>query len=125
MAPDGKTFIEETYDIGRCAALSPAVPGEMIYASDEIGKRTVRMKGVEKGKLSALQEILPRGETTNVTDRKGNLYIADGQIFVYDKNLREINRISLPERPISMAIGGKEHDILFITTVMSLYVVKI
>jgi hypothetical protein len=125
MAPDGKTFIEETYDIGRCAALSAAVPGEVIYASDEIGKRTVRMKAGENGKLSELQEILPRGETTNATDNAGNLYVADGQIFVYDKDLKEINRISLPERPISMTIGGKEHDILFVTTVMSLYVVKI
>ena len=125
MAPDGKTFIQETYDIGRCAALSAAVPGGLIYASDEIGKRTVRMKVGERGKLSGLEEVLPRGETTNITDSMGNLYIADGQIFVYDRNLKEINRISLPERPISIAIGGSEHKILFVTTVTSLWAIKI
>ncbi|NSW94829.1 MAG: gluconolaconase, partial [Bacteroidales bacterium] len=36
MAPDGVTIIPETYDIGRCAALSEAFPGETVYASDEI-----------------------------------------------------------------------------------------
>jgi hypothetical protein len=125
MAPDGITYIQETYDIGRCAALSPAVAGGNVYASDEIGKRTVRMIAGERGRLSYPEEVLPRGETSNITDSEGNLYIADGQIFVYDKNLKEVSRISLPERPVSMAIGGKDKDTLFITSLTSLYSVKI
>ncbi|NQU86551.1 MAG: SMP-30/gluconolactonase/LRE family protein, partial [Mariniphaga sp.] len=45
----------------------------------------------------------------------------DGQIFVYDKDLNEINRINLPERPISITFGGKDGNILFITTLTSLF----
>jgi len=125
VAPDGVTFIQETYDIGRCAALSAAVPGEAIYASDEISKRTVKMDVDSKGKLSNLKEILPRGETSTAVDEDGNLYVADGQIFVYDKNLKEINRIDLTERPISIAFGGKDGNTLFITTLTSLYGVRV
>ncbi len=125
MAPDGVTFIQETYDIGRCAGLSAAIPGNAIYASDEISKRTVKMEVDEKGKLSDLQEILPRGETSTAVDKDGNLYVADGQIFVYDKNMNEINRINLTERPISMTLGGKEGNTLFVTTVNSLYGIKL
>ena len=125
VAPDGVTFIEETYDIGRCAALSAAVPGKAIYASDEISKRTVKMDVGSNGKLSNLKEILPRGETSTAVDKDGNLYVADGQIFVYDKNLKEINRINLTERPISIAFGGKDGNTLFITTLTSLYGVKV
>jgi hypothetical protein len=125
VAPDGVTFIQETYDIGRTADLSPAVPGESIYVSDEIGIRTVKMDVEEKGRLSNLREILPRGETSTAVDDEGNLYLADGQIFVYDEDLNEINRINLPERPISITFGGKDRELLFITTVYSLYGIKI
>lgn len=77
------------------------------------------------GKLSDLKEILPRGETTTAVDKDGNLYVADGQIFVYDKNLIETGRINIPERPISMTFGGKDGNTLFVTTLTSLYGVKV
>ncbi len=125
VAPDGVTFIQETYDIGRCAQSNPAIPGSDIFASDEISKRTVRMHADKNGKLSGLKEVLPRGETSTVIDKDGNLYLADGQIFVYDKNLVEINRINLPERPISMTFGGKDENTLFVTTLTSLYGVRV
>jgi len=46
-------------------------------------------------------------------------------IFVYDKNMKEINRINLPERPISMTFGGEEGNTLFVTTLTSLYGLKV
>jgi hypothetical protein len=124
-APDGVSFIQETYDIGRCAELSAAMPGQSIYAFDEISKRTVKMDVGANGRLSGLKEILPRGETGVAVDNDGNLYVADGQIFVYDKNLKEINRINLPERPISMTFGGKDGNTLFVTTLTSLFGVRV
>ncbi|HSH20934.1 MAG TPA: SMP-30/gluconolactonase/LRE family protein, partial [Draconibacterium sp.] len=105
--------------------LSAAIPGEAIYASDEISKRTVKMEVSENGRLSGLKEILARGETCTAVDKEGNLYVADGQIFVYDKNLKEVNRINLTERPISMTFGGKDGNTLFITTLTSLYGLKV
>lgn len=83
------------------------------------------MNADKNGKLSGLKEVLPRGETATVVDKDGNLYLADGQIFVYDKNLKEINRINLPERPISMTFGGKDGNTLFVTTLTSLYGVRV
>jgi hypothetical protein len=125
VAPDGITYIPETYDIGRCAQLSEATQGGVIFASDEISKRTVKIEVGDNGKLSNLTEILPHGETATAVDDDGNLYLADGQIFVYDKNLKEINRINLSERPISMTFGGRDGNSLFVTTVNSLFRIKI
>ena len=51
--------------------------------------------------------------------------MADGQIFVYDPELNEIDRISLPERPISITFGGAEGDILFAATVNSLFALRV
>jgi hypothetical protein len=124
MAPDGVSIIPETYDIGRCAALSAAVPGSSVYASDEIQKRTVQMDVDSKGRLSDLRQIHPRGETTNAVDKEGNLYVAEGQIFVYDGSGKELRRINLEERPISMTFGGSDGNTLFVTTETSLYSIR-
>ena len=125
MAPDGVTIIPETYDIGRCAALSEAVPGGKLYASDEINKRTVVMDVDARGKLSNQKLAFPRGETTYAVDKEGNLYLAEGQIIVYDKTGKEVRRINLEERPLSMTFGGREGNTLFVTTETSLYSVRV
>lgn len=125
VAPDGITYIQEVYDIGRTADLNAAVPGESIYALDEINMRTVKMDVGEKGKLSNLREVLPRGQYSTAVDNDGNLYVLDGQIFVYDKDMSEIRRISLDERPLSITFGGKDKNILFITTAHSLFGLKV
>jgi sugar lactone lactonase YvrE len=72
-----------------------------------------------------MKVIAPRGEYSTAVDADGNLYIADGQIFVYDQEFHEIRRISVEERPISMAIGGKERNTLYVTTHSSLYGIRI
>jgi hypothetical protein len=125
VAPDGVTVIPEGYDIGRCAALSAAITGHPFYAIDEIPHRLVQMDVAEGGKLSNLREIQPRGGYSTSVDKDGNLYVADGQIFVYDKNGKEISRINLPERPISITFGGKDGNTLFATTQNSLFSVRV
>ncbi len=125
VAPDGVTIIPETYDIGRCAALFPAVPGGKVYASDEIQKRTLEMEVDSKGKLSNQKLFCPRGETTNAVDKEGNIYIAEGQIFVFDRSGKELRRIDLEERPLSMTFGGTDGNTLFVATETSLYGVRI
>ena len=79
----------------------------------------------EVGKLSNLREVHPRGGYSTSIDKDGNLYVADGQIFVYDKTGKEINRINIPERPISITFGGKDGNTLFATTQNSLYSVRV
>ena len=125
VAPDGLTVIPETYDLGRSASLSVAIPGQPFYVSKEINKTTVKLDVASDGKISGMEEIAQRGEYSTAVDSEGNLYIADGQIFVYDKNYREIRRISVEERPISIVFGGKDKNILFVTTHSSLYAVRI
>jgi hypothetical protein len=125
MAPDGVTIILETYDIGRCAALSAAIMGQPFYVSDEIPERTVQVDVGVNGKLSNVKEVHSRGGYSTAVDKDGNLYIAEGQIFVYDKSGKEINRINIPERPISITFGGKDGNTLFATTQNSLYSVRV
>jgi sugar lactone lactonase YvrE len=107
--------------MGRCASLSAAIPGQTFYTSNELPKKFYSLNVASKGQLSNLKEIHSRG----AIDKEGNLYVADGQIFVYDKTGKEINRINVEERPISIVFGGKDGNTLFITTLNSLYSVRV
>ena len=93
--------------------------------SDEIQKRTLEMDVDSKGILSNRKLFCPRGETTNATDKEGNIYIAEGQIFVFDRSGKELRRINLEERPLSMTFGGTDGNTLFVTTETSLYGIRI
>ncbi len=125
VATDSVTIIPEIYDLGRCASLSAAIPGQTIYTSNELPKKFYSFKVEANCKLSEMKEIHGRGEYGYAVDTDGNLYIADGQIFVYDKTGKEINRINVEERPISICFGGSDNNILFITTNSSLYGMRI
>lgn len=127
LAPDGVTIIPETYDLGRSCALFSVVPGqqESVYAVNEMNKTTVQLSVGADGRLTEQKILCPFGQYSNVTDAEGNVYIADGEIFVYDKSGNEQRRIQIEERPISLAIGGKQKDMLFVTTTRSLYGVRI
>ncbi|KAA6341550.1 hypothetical protein EZS27_010643 [termite gut metagenome] len=127
VAPDNATIIPETYDLGRSAALFSVTPGqqESVYVAHEDNKTTVRLDVAADGSLTNSREVYPQGQYSNVVDKDGNLYIADGEIFVYDKTGKELKCIQLEERPISLAIAGKDKNTLFITTTKSLYSVRI
>lgn len=127
LAPDGVTLIPETYDLGRSCALFAVVPGqsEPVYVVNEMNKTTLRFSVGADGRLTGQQEVCPFGQYSNVTDAEGNVYIADGEIFVYDKSGKEQRRIQVEERPISMTIGGAKKDMLFVTTSRSVYGIRI
>ena len=127
VAPDGVTIIPDTYDLGRSCALTVTVPGqsEPVYIVNEMNKTTVQFSVGGDGRLTEQGIICPYGQYSNVTDADGNVYVADGEIFVYDKYGKEQRRIQIEERPISLAIGGRQKDMLFVTTSSSFYGIKI
>jgi len=52
---------------------------------------------------------------------QGNVYIADGQVYVYDSSGKQIKVIKVPERPTSLTFGGKDGKTLFVTGHNGLY----
>ena len=127
LAPDGVTLIPETYDLGRSCALIAVTPGQAqkAYVTNENVKITLGYKVDADGSLSQPQQLCPYGQYSNVTDRDGNIYVADGEIFVYAPDGKELKRFRLEERPISLAIGGKQGELLFATTTRSIYALRI
>ena len=127
LAPDGVTLIPYLFDLCRSIDLTAVTPGqaEPVYIAWENPKRTYRFRVNADGSLSATGDYLQHGEYATAYDREGRVYIAAGQIYVLDKQGREERRIDLEERPISMEIGGREGQYLFITTNRSFYKMRI
>ncbi|NCQ11373.1 MAG: SMP-30/gluconolactonase/LRE family protein, partial [Bacteroidetes bacterium] len=122
VAPDGVTIIPNTFDLGRSVQLMSVSPNQTnpVYVTHEDPKITYRFVVDKNGMLSNRSEFVRRGEYSNVTDNQGNVYLAEGQIIVIDKNGNELKRISLDERIHSMTWGGKDNNELFVTTSTSL-----
>lgn len=125
VAPDGVTIIPECYDLARSSSVLEAIPGKPFYASDEYERRVVKMDVDAEGKLSNLTHFIEQGEFGSAVDKKGNIYVTDGHVYVFDSNGKQTGKISVPERPSSLVIGGKNGNELFITARSSLYKVTL
>ncbi len=66
-------------------------------------------------------EFAPRGGSSVVTDAAGNVYVAEGQLYIYNAGGREIGVVEIPERPGSLAFGGADKKTLFIGARGSLF----
>jgi len=102
-----------------------ATAGQHIYVSSESEDVTYSAVVNPDGTLGQLQPFVNRGGESVAADAKGNVYVANGQIFVYNASGRQIARIDVPERPIDILFGGSGHRTLFILTHHTLYAVDL
>jgi hypothetical protein len=102
-----------------------ALPGQRVYISSASEDRTYSALVGSGGALTDLDPFAERGGESVAVDRKGNVYVANGQVFVYNPAGKEIGRIDVPERPIDILFGGEDHRTLFILAHHALYAVKV
>ena len=77
------------------------------------------------GRVTDLKPLTDRAGESVAIDAKGRLFVANGQIFVYDATGRGLGRIDTPERPLQLIFGGADHQTLFILTHHSLYALNV
>lgn len=73
------------------------------------------------GSLTDLKALTDRGGESVAVDAKGRMFVANGQIFVYDADGKALGRIDTPERPLQLIFGGADRQTLFILTHHTLY----
>jgi hypothetical protein len=101
-----------------------AAPGSRVYVSASDEGRTYSALVNAGGRLTDLKRFADRGGESVAVDARGNVYVANGQIFVYDRAGRETGRIDVPDRPLQILFGGADRRTLFILTHHALYAVR-
>ncbi|MDQ8184344.1 glycosyl hydrolase family 28-related protein [Pelagicoccus sp. SDUM812002] len=121
VSPDGSLYLTGLNTLRRCFTLRKAIPGQPFYLADEFGQKVWRYAVAADGRLSDPELFAENGELDLVVDSKGNVYVAAGQVYVYSPKGELIDRIDVPERPASLAMGGKDGDVLYIAARSSVY----
>ncbi|MFZ2996151.1 glycosyl hydrolase family 28-related protein [Sphingobium sp.] len=98
--------------------------GERLFVTN--GSANITYSGTvgAGGTLTNLKPFTNRGGESVAVDGQGRVYVANGQIFVYDAGGKETGRIDVPERPLQILFGGADKRTLFILTHHALYAAK-
>ncbi|MFL6634853.1 MAG: glycosyl hydrolase family 28-related protein [Massilia sp.] len=101
------------------------------FTSARVGERVIFANGSENrtfsglvgqgGAITDLKQVADRGGESATLGPDGNVYVANGQVFVYGPDGKERGRIDVPERPLQLVFGGADKRTLFILTHHSLY----
>ena len=138
VSPDGSTFIPagrdfttgaqqwgiKMADVLRAFGLAPAVAGRPFYVTNEAELKTWAFNVGPDGTLADPKLFVNEGGEGVAVDGQGNVYLAAGQILVFDPIGKRIGTIEVPQRPTSLIFGGKDRQTLFITARSSLYGVR-
>jgi sugar lactone lactonase YvrE len=129
--PAGEDFVRgdlyygtKMADVLRAFGLAQAVPGKPFYLSDESEQKTYVATVASDGTLTGAKLFAEQGGESVTQDAAGNVYIAAGEIYVYNSSGKQIDTIRVPDRPIDLAFGGKDGKTLFILARGSLYSVR-
>jgi len=94
--------------------LVTAPAGDRIFVTNESENMTYTGEVGPAGSLINLKSFTNRGGESVATDPDGRVYVANGQIFVYDSNGQALGRIDVPERPIGLVFGGEDRRTLYV-----------
>jgi sugar lactone lactonase YvrE len=104
--------------------MAPGIEGQPFYVTNEAELRTWAFDVEPDGTLSDPRLFVEAGGEGLTVDEKGNVYIAAGQILVFNPAGRQIDTIEVPQRPTCLVFGGSDRRTLFITARSSLYSVR-
>jgi len=138
VSPDGTTFLPAGQDFLdgavsygikssgqlRSFGLAPVAIGQRAYVTSESAQTTWVGTVGPDGALIDMKIFAYRGGEGVAVDSRGNVYIAAGEIYVYDSTGKQIDTINVPERPLQLSFGGKDFRTLFIAARTSLYSVR-
>jgi sugar lactone lactonase YvrE len=106
------------------STLAALKPGDShLLTSEDDGLTYLATLGADYRSL-ATTLFAHRGGTSVATDTAGNVYIADGHLWIYDRRGRQLGVLETPERVGSLAFGGPDRKTLFIGARSSLYSIR-
>jgi len=138
VAPDGRSFVSATQgfvdgvtswgvkssDLVRAFGLQRARPGERVYLTSEAEIATWSALVGEDGGLSDLRLFAHQGGEGVAEDAEGHVWLAAGDVLVYDRAGTLVETIRVPARPTQVVFGGSDGRTLFLPARDALYAVR-
>ena len=104
--------------------LVAARPGARLFVTNGSENATYSGTVGPGGTLTDLTRFANRGGESVAVDRRERVFVANGQVFVYERDGSEVGRIEVPERPLQIVFGGADGRTLFILTHHALYAAR-
>lgn len=123
LDPEGKV-IRVIDDYKQPNGLIGTPDNKTLYVSDINDRKIWKYSINADGTLSNKTLFAPEGSDGMTIDNKGNVYLSNQYVSVFDKTGKKVGNIKVPEMPSNVCFGGKKRDILFITARTSVYTLK-
>jgi len=98
-----------------------ARPGSRVFVTNGSEVRTYSGMVGAGGEVTDLKVFANRGGESVAVGPDGRVYVANGQVFVYAPDGKQVGRIDVPARPLQLLFGGRDRRTLFILTHHALY----
>ncbi|MDR2755248.1 MAG: SMP-30/gluconolactonase/LRE family protein [Planctomycetaceae bacterium] len=121
ILPDTSKVLKVVTDMTKPNGIIGTPDGKLLYITDQVAGKVWRYKIQPDGILSEKTLFADIGVDGMTIDNRGNIYITADQIYVFDPNGQEIQRIKVPEVPANICFGGKDRKTLYITARKGLY----
>ncbi len=123
LTPEGKV-IRVIDDYKQPNGLIGTPDGKTLYVSDINDRKIWKYDIQADGTLSNKTFFAPEGSDGMSIDNKGNVYLTNKAVSVFDKTGKKIASIEVPETPSNVCFGGKKRNTLFVTARTSVYTLK-
>ena len=100
------------------------VGGHVVFTNGSENRTFSGVVGASGG-ITDLKLVANRGGEGAAVAPNGDVYVANGQVFIYGKDGKQKGRIDVPERPLQLLFGGANKRTLFILTHHALYATQI
>ncbi len=98
--------------------------GKTLYVSDINDHKIWKYDIQPDGTLANKTIFAPEGSDGMTIDNRGNVYLTNSVVSVFDKTGKSVARIEVPEQPSNVCFGGEKRNILFITARTSVYLLR-
>lgn len=123
ISPDRSQVVRVIDDMVKPNGLIGTRSGRTLYVTDAGAGKTRYYHVEADGSLSNSREFCQYGGDGMTIDSRGNVYLAEDGILVFNREGELIGQIEVPERPTNLTFCGPDRRTLFITARSSVYTV--
>jgi len=124
LTPDRVKVIRVISDMVRPNGLIGTPDGKTLYVTDHGADKTFAYAVNDDGTLTDKKLFAPEGSDGMTIDSRGNVYLTNRVVAIYDRDGKRIAEIKVPEGPSNVTFGGPGRRTLFITARTSLYSIE-